>query len=433
MFMNCKVSRHNEVQQLDQKKPFLQAAETRLGIPLNPGFHRTKYSSDIMAYKTDWYSSVSELFEASGLRPENVFLQNEYLESLEQGGPSAAGYRYALVRNGKKAVAVVYVQLIPFSLNGVDEMIRDKPYRRLLKTVRALLGAYLFRNDSDRKSILLVCGNMCVSGDHGVFSTDRNALAKLLPGLLQDLTHALSEKYRVIAQIVKDFPEDDDPFGQVLKSRRFFRLDMDPVMKLRFPDEVYDIQAYCAALSSKYRVRYNQTLKKIVDCEWRDLSLAEMEKHRSEMQGLYSAVQDKAPLKIMDVDMDYLISLKRKMGKSVRCSALFEGQQMLAFTTGILNGEEFEAHHIGLDYGQNRHRALYLNVLFHYIEMALESGARTVCFGRTALEMKTTVGAVPVYFNAFMKLSNGFLNGFVRCLLPDPAPHNWIPRSPFRK
>ncbi|MFM9008718.1 MAG: hypothetical protein ACKORE_09055, partial [Bacteroidota bacterium] len=291
--------------------------------------------------------------------------------ALELGGPSDAEFRYALLRSGKKVLGFYYFQLLPFRLQALDEMIKDKPYRRLLHTVKSLLDAYLFRTSSPRKSIMLVCGNMCVSGDHGLSGVNRPELSEHLPGLIQELLRSIGSTHRVIAQVVKDAPEAEDHIGSALKSRRFFKLDMDPVMKLVFPEGVSDLEGYRSALSSKYRVRMNQTKKHIDDCQWRDLSLSEMKRHRDSMQQLYSAVQDKAPLKIVQVDVGYLIALKKNLGEGMRCSALFSGDRMLAFTTGILNGEEYEAHHIGLDYVENRDRSLYLNILFRYIEMAL--------------------------------------------------------------
>lgn len=430
--MEYKGNRVGEESPLTQNKPILHTpggqSKAFVGFPVQQAIAE----NGKMGFRTEWFSTAAEMYSAADVSPENVFLSLPYLRALELGGPSDTEFRYALLRSGKKVLGFYYFQLLPFRLSALDEMIKDKPYRRLLQTVKSLLDAYLFRSSSPRKSALLVCGNMCVSGDHGFFGFNRPALAEVLPGLIQELLRSIGSTHRVIAQVVKDLPESDDPLGATLKSRRFFKLDMDPVMKLRFPQGVSDMEGYRSALSSKYRVRMNQTRKRIEDCEWRDLSLNEIKRYRDTMQNLYSAVQDKAPLKIVHVDMDYLIALKKNLGDGIRCSGLFSGDRMLAFTTGILNGEEYEAHHIGLDYEENRVRSLYLNILFRYIEMAFEAGAKSVCFGRTALEMKTTVGAVPVYYNAYMKLSNGFLNGFVRCLLPDPAPHNWIPRSPFR-
>lgn len=430
--MEYKGNRVGDENPLAQNKPILHSAGVHNPLFSENAEKQTIAASGKMGHKTEWFRKAADLYAAADVASDNVFLSLPYLSALEQGGPSDAEYHYALLKSGKKVLGFYYFQLLPFRFSALEDMIRDKPYRRLLQTVKSLLDAYLFRTSSQRKSVLLVCGNMCVSGDHGLGGVHKTTLSELLPGVLQELLRSIGHTHRVIAQVVKDAPESNDPFGAALKSKRFFALDMDPVMKLFFPQDVTDLERYKAALSSKYRVRMNQTRKRIEDCEWRDLSLVEMKRYRDTMQALYKAVQDKAPLKIVQVNMDYLLALKKNLDAGMRCSALFSGDRMLAFTTGILNGEEYEAHHIGLDYDENRNRSLYLNILFRYIEMALDANAKSVCFGRTALEMKTTVGAVPVYFNAYMKLSNGFLNGFVRCLLPDPAPHNWIPRSPFR-
>ena len=65
--------------------------------------------------------------------------------------------------------------------------------------------------------------------------------------------------------------------------------------------------------------------------------------------------------------------------------------------------------------------------------MAIESKAELISFGRTALEMKTTVGAIPVPHNAYIKLNNGMLNSLIKHLLPEKTSEDWIPRNPFRE
>ena len=65
--------------------------------------------------------------------------------------------------------------------------------------------------------------------------------------------------------------------------------------------------------------------------------------------------------------------------------------------------------------------------------MAIDVKARVVSFGRTALEMKTTVGAVSYPYNAYIKLNNRLLNGVLKKLLPENISEDWIPRDPFRQ
>jgi hypothetical protein len=64
--------------------------------------------------------------------------------------------------------------------------------------------------------------------------------------------------------------------------------------------------------------------------------------------------------------------------------------------------------------------------------MAIRSGARELSFGRTALEMKTTVGAIPDMHEAWLKLSNRMLNSLACHLIPEKTGNDWIPRNPFR-
>ena len=75
---------------------------------------------------------------------------------------------------------------------------------------------------------------------------------------------------------------------------------------------------------------------------------------------------------------------------------------------------------------------MYHNILFEFIDLGISLKRREISFGRTAMEMKTTVGAIPVDYHAFIRLHNRVLNSIIRPFIPGKAEVNWTPRSPFK-
>ena len=61
-----------------------------------------------------------------------------------------------------------------------------------------------------------------------------------------------------------------------------------------------------------------------------------------------------------------------------------------------------DAHFVGINYEYNREYAVYQRMLYDYIQIAIENRLQQINFGRTASEIKSSVGAEPqnltIYF-----------------------------------
>ncbi|MBL7791259.1 MAG: GNAT family N-acetyltransferase, partial [Saprospiraceae bacterium] len=82
----------------------------------------------------------------------------------------------------------------------------------------------------------------------------------------------------------------------------------------------------------------------------------------------------------------------------------------------------------------NTHHQLYLNMLYDIVKQGIETGAKRVVFSRTAMEIKSSVGATPHYLHSFLRhrcwWGNLILPFMVRFLEP---PVKWTGRHPFRR
>ena len=67
------------------------------------------------------------------------------------------------------------------------------------------------------------------------------------------------------------------------------------------------------------------------------------------------------------------------------------------FEVSLLSDHKLIAYLVGLDYHYNREHSIYPRILNDYLQEAIEFGAEQVDFGRTASEIKTTLGAQPVH------------------------------------
>jgi hypothetical protein len=121
------------------------------------------------------------------------------------------------------------------------------------------------------------------------------------------------------------------------------------------------------------------------------------------------------------------------MPKSFQIYGLFDGERLIGFYSFLINGSNFEAHFIGFDGLLNRERQLYQNMLYFMVEDAITLGCKKIIFARTAIEIKSTVGAIPIEMDLYMKHSNFFIQLFIPFLLRYFTPkENYIVRDPFK-
>lgn len=76
---------------------------------------------------------------------------------------------------------------------------------------------------------------------------------------------------------------------------------------------------------------------------------------------------------------------------------------------------------------------LYLNMLYNMTEFGIENGFEKIIFGRTALEIKSSVGAEPVNMSGFIFHTNPLINKYIGKLFNSLEPEvNWQQRHPFK-
>lgn len=86
-----------------------------------------------------------------------------------------------------------------------------------------------------------------------------------------------------------------------------------------------------------------------------------------------------------------------------------------------------------MDYELNKELELYQNILYHFIEVAILKNKKTVNLGRTAGEIKSTVGAKVQELTCYVKPQNTVSKVILRPFISFLQPGEWIPRNPFKE
>lgn len=387
-----------------------------------------KLFTDLEMVGADW----DLLAQRSGI----TFLQRPYLKVLSSAPPAGMRFGYLLVYSAGLPSALAVCQIKHFSAGEsiqVEESTSTEPcfFDGLTKWFKKRVAGWV---DAD----ILVIGNLLVSGQYGYWIDEsRLGVRQFAEGIVSKLPEIVDFFQRNHSKIdlilFKDVAKEHQPvFNQVFSDDQFVAFEIQPSMELDLPSP--DFQGYLDAMSTKYRTRAKRAFKKAEKLERRVMSKEELAMYEGTLYGLYRQVANNAGFNVVDLHPSYNLRLATGIEASVRVVGYFEGQQLLAFYSTIQNGSTLEAHFVGYDKSRNHALQLYLNLLYDMIREAYEQGCKRISFARTALEIKSSVGAIPHDYTCYLRHQNPYVNKLTGSILDYLKPvEEWVQRHPFKQ
>ncbi len=193
------------------------------------------------------------------------------------------------------------------------------------------------------------------------------------------------------------------------------------------------IDDYVIDLNKKYRDQYKRARKKAMDIEKRKLDLNEIIAQENKIYDLYLHVAKNAPFNTFLIHKNHFSSMKRNLGHDLLFYGYFLNEELIGFNTLIKNGVAMDTYFLGYDEKIQREKMLYLNMLYDMIGYSIKKGFKKIIFGRTALEIKSSVGAQPQAMFGYIKHTNPFLQWQMPKIFNSLQPKiDWRPRTPFK-
>ena len=359
--------------------------------------------------------------------------RQDYFTALQTGAGASSRFIFPEIYENGQLLAAGCFQELRLAGKDFDEpgslLSGNSKFSRVLeKTAKSAM-----RLGTGKKGLrILIAGNSQVSGPHGLFFSvnyTNEKQAEIWKACL-DAVEREQGPYSVI--IVKDLPETHYSIYESLKTGGFRNVPASPVMVLNIDPQWKTIDDYLNAMSSKYRIRARAARKKgatLVRQVWDATMIAA---HTDEIGKLYNNVYDKARFRLFRINREYFHGLKEAFENDLLFTAYLIDEKLVGFSTLLLNQKQCDAHLIGLDYAANKEYSLYQNILYDYAEVGINYSARKIDFGRTAMEIKSTIGAIPEEFAVMIRLKNPLLNGLAALLLENVEQQPWIQRHPFR-
>ncbi|KQW98570.1 peptidogalycan biosysnthesis protein [Flavobacterium sp. Root420] len=377
-------------------------------------------------YSFEIYNSASSLpVEWNSLTSDNIFLTREYLTVLENSCPVNMICHFIGIFEETKLVGIAITQfLFAEKLESFGD--RDQCLKTSVRN-------FAFKNFA---SHVLFVGNNMLTGQNA-FAFDKTiqqskaikTLHKAINQLKKDLK-AKGKKVHITS--IKDFTKTEiKPLQAEFKNNYTFSTQ--PNMIFEINENWKREQDYIDALSKKYRDQYKRARKKADGIVKQKMSLTDILKYEDIIYELYFHVAKNAPFNTFFLARNHFSFFKEIMKDDFLLYGYFLDGKLIGFNTLIKNGAIMDTYFLGYDESIQREKMLYLNMLYDMIAYSINQGFSEIVFARTALEIKSSVGAKPLKMYGLITHSNALINHNIARFFNYLEPKTeWQERNPFK-
>ena len=353
---------------------------------------------------------------------KNVYFSKSFLKAFERSNPQIE-FKYITIADAeKKTIALAVVQVISLSVEGTLKNIK------VASLIRKLLGLF-FCNEHIK---ILFCGNVFLSGEHGIRCSDGVSKDEIMSqiGIALDAVAANTKPLHAI--FIKDFKEESLKNTRQFLKFGYSEINVEPNMIVQLDPKWKTFEDYKNILKSKYRVKANKADSSSSSLKSRLFTEHDFETYKEELQALYQNTIDNASFNAQVLNLNTYIHLRASFKDDFIVKAYFLEDKLVGFLTALVNKNTLDAHFIGLDYRLNKSHTIYPRILNDYVRLGIEKQVSSIDLGRTASEIKTTIGAIPLELSCYIKHKNPFLNSLIKPFFRRIKIKEFKQHSPFK-
>ena len=354
-------------------------------------------------------------------REEAPFLNYAYLKVLEEALEGQVHFRYVLKAVAGRPLILAYYQIMyvgpeqltPFSTQGQGWKARLSNW-----TQQVIIRPH---------HRLLLLGNAFVSGDLGIWHAPEVSRQAALAFQLEHELSIRQHHPHIIGSLIKDLAPKS-----LNAAKDFHAFQVDPLMEVQINPEWADLEDYLQSLKTKYRQRQRSVYKKSKELLCVELQADEIAARQEEMNALLAEVLRKDRFNLQATPPSYFHDMKRALGEDFLVKAYFLQGRMLAFSTAFVTDREVYAHMVGYKTALNHSYKLYQRLLCDLLEESIVGGQQRLDLGRTAMEIKSCLGATAQPLELGLCIHNAVGHRFAGPIMRRLTPDTWTPRHPFK-
>jgi len=353
---------------------------------------------------------------------KNVYFSKPFLKAFELSNPQIE-FKYISISDAQKnTAALALVQVINLSVEGTLKNIK------VASLARKFLSLF-FCNEHIK---IMFCGNVFLSGEHGIRSSDRVSKSEIMNQIATALDALAANTKPLHAVFIKDFKETSLKNTRELLNFGYSEIKVEPNMIVQLDPQWKTFEDYKNILKSKYRVKANKADSTSSNLETRLFTEHDFETYKDELQTLYQNTITSASFNAQVLNLNTYIHLRASFKDDFIVKAYFLENKLVGFLTALVNKNALDAHFIGLDYELNKSHAIYPRILNDYIRIGIQKQVTSINLGRTASEIKTTIGANPLQLSCYIKHKNPFLNSLIKPFFRRIKIKEFKQHSPFK-
>jgi Acetyltransferase (GNAT) domain len=364
----------------------------------------------------------------------DIFLQRDYLRILEENPPLGMRFVYLVFYKNNAPFGIAYCQIHLFKGDSnIQVLSAEENKEECLKVITNKVKKWVAGKVT---ADTLICGNMLLTGEHAYHFDYQHITPSNAVVLMDNAFHSVIAEFKKIginmpAVLVKELSENQADQREKLLENGFVPFEIQPNMVMDLTWDSFD--RYILAMSTKYRTRYKAAPKKLGTVEKRELTLEDMQRENDFMYAQYLEIANNAGFNMVQLHKNYMLALKRDFSAFFTIIGYFLEDKLIGYFTTIKNGDELEAHFIGFDQSLNKEYQIYQNMLYDIVKQGFDKSVHRVVFARTALEIKSTVGAVPENLYLYLRHQNKLANKLTGPVLDYLKPvETWVQRKPFK-
>lgn len=381
-------------------------------------------------YRIECFDCATALYATkwSALTQDDLFYNIDYLAEVERTCKAYLQPKYGIVYNDDEAVGAFYFQLVRFKGKQLIAFLSKEKkgfwYENFIETPAKLI---LERIDKP----LLVLGNLLQTNHCGIFFCPSITDPKEKALIVETLCKKTQKICAASAILITNIYESNNHFLNYLDAS-FHQFHSEPDLQLTIDPTWKTMEDYLQSLHSKYRVRAKKILKESADLEVRPLQLEEIKQYNEKIFALNRQVMKHVKFSVGDISPGYFYDIASYFGERFTMNGYFKNGELIGFSSLITENKILNSHFIGMNYEFINANKLYNRILYDNLQFGIEHQLELVKYGRTATEIKTTIGAKPLAMVNYIKHQNSMINYFVPRVLNLLKAPEFIIRNPFK-
>ncbi|WP_426431702.1 hypothetical protein ACPX19_04300 [Winogradskyella sp. HB-48] len=336
----------------------------------------------------------------------NIYYSPEFLKAFELANTDIE-FNYIFILKEDKSIAFANTQIVTI---GIETITKNIAMSSKLRTA----VNNLFCNNHIK---VLFCGNVFLSGEYGTFLKDGEPKVETFKAIAKAVKKLYKCK-RLSTIFIKDFEDESLYITDHLKAFDYASMRVEPNMIIYLRPEWKSFEDYTSDLKSKYRVKVNRADAKSEILETIFFNEEDIKIYLDELQALYQNTIDNADFNAQILNLNTYIHLKNTYKDKFVVKGYFLNDKLVGFLSAMQNGDHLDAHFIGIDYSNNKEYAIYPRILNDYVRLGIETKSSQINLGRTASEIKSTLGAQPKTLTCYCRhkyaLPNKILKPFIK-------------------